>query len=145
MFGLLAGGLLTDQCSRRFGVRVGRLIPLVGTRFLAGVLFLCCTGTSDLKYLVLLLGLMTFTTDAGLPAMWAWSQDVGGRRVASVLGWANMWGNFGAALQPTVMGFVLKTYDTNHDYHEGFQISAAAFMLAGVLALGINAAKPVEK
>ena len=143
MFGLLAGGFLTDLCTKWSGVRLGRLLPIVCTRFLAGTMFLCCLFTSDLRILVILLGLMAFTTDAGLPAIWAWSQDVGGRRIASVLGWANMWGNFGAALQPMIIAYVLAKYDLQHNYHAGFILSTAAFMLAGVLALGINAAKPV--
>ena len=145
MFGLLAGGVLTDVCTRRFGVRLGRLIPIVGTRLLAGGLFFGCLLTNELWLLVPLIGLATFATDSGVPAMWTYSQDVGGRRIASVLAWANMWGNFGAALQPRIFGWVLKTYDVNHDYAEGFLLSGAAFVVAGLLAVGINAARPLER
>jgi len=145
MFGMLAGGFFTDFCARRFGVRLGRLIPLVSTRFLAGIMFFLCIFMPDMWSVVVLLGLMAFTSDAGVPSMWAFAQDVGGRRTASVLGWANMWGNFGAAVQGSLVALLLKQYDTNNDYQEGFLVSGFAFILAGVLGLGINAAKPVDR
>jgi MFS family permease len=141
---LLIGGYLTDLCTRRLGVRYGRLVPMVSTRFLAAGIFLACLGTDNLTVLVVLLGLMIFFNDAGLPSMWAWAQDVGGRQVAPILGWANMWGNFGAALQPQLLLWV-KGYDANGDSKEAFIASSIAFALSGVLALGINCEKPVVK
>ena len=89
------------------------------------------------------LGLMVFSTDFGLPAVWAWAQDVGGKSVAPIFGWANMWGNFGAALQPMIAAYILSQFDTNHDQKEVFMACAVAFTLAGVLSFGINASKPV--
>ena len=143
-FGLISGGFFTDACSGWWGVRIGRLVPIVSTRFLAAGCFLLCLTTSDPWLLAVYLGLMTFSSDAGLPAVWAWSQDVGGRQVAPILGWANMWGNFGAALQPRLILLVTNDrFDTNGDYHEAFYLSAGAFALAGLLSFGINAAKPV--
>ena len=38
---------------------------------------------------------------------------------------------------------MLKSYDTNHDFHEGVWMCATAFVLAGVFALFVNAEKPV--
>ena len=39
----------------------------------------------------------------------------------------------------------LLLYDTNHDYHEGVWLCAAAFVLAGAFALFVNADKPVTQ
>jgi MFS family permease len=144
-FGLLIGGLLTDLSMRKFGVRLGRLIPMSSTRFLAAALMLLCIRAENPWMIALCLGLMTFATDAGLPAMWAWAQDVGGRQVAPIMGWANMWGNFGAALQPIVNGWIVATFDKNKDWQESLIACAIAFALSGVLSLGINAAKPVVR
>jgi MFS family permease len=141
---LLVGGYLTDLCTRRLGVRYGRLVPMVSTRFLAAGIFLSCLGTDNLTILVVLLGLMIFFNDAGLPSMWAWAQDVGGRQVAPILGWANMWGNFGAALQPLLL-LLVKQIDANKDGREAFIASSIAFALSGVLALGVNCEKPVVR
>ena len=140
---LLVGGFLTDLCTRWLGVRWGRLVPMISTRFLAGATFLACLWTDQLSVLVVLLGLMIFWNDAGLPSMWAWAQDVGGRQVAPILGWANMFGNFGAAVQPLLLLGITRYLDTNHDGREAFIASSLAFFVSGVLCFGINCEKPV--
>jgi MFS family permease len=143
--GLIAGGFVTDICGRVLGVRLGRMLPIALTRFLAAAFFLLCLTTTNSWMLAGFLGLMAFCTDAGIPATWAYAQDVGGQQIAPILGWANMWGNFGAALQPQIISLVNQQWDTNGDYHEAFLVSAGAFALAGLLSLGINAARPVVK
>jgi len=143
--GLLVGGLVTDACTRRMGRRLGRLLPMTITRFLCAGLFLACLGIENPWIFAVCLGAMTFSADSSLPAQWAWAQDVGGRHVAPLFGWANMWGNFGAALQPMVNGWVLATFDTGHDWRPSFVACAVAFSLAGVFALGIDAGKAVER
>jgi MFS family permease len=144
LFGLLLGGLITDTLTQKYGLRLGRLLPLSVTRFVSAAMGLACIYVPNPWVLAVCLGLMVFSTDAGLPAVWAWAQDVGGRNVAPIFGWANMWGNFGAALQATVSGWVLATFDQNGDQKELFVACAIAFVLAGVLSFGINAAKRVE-
>jgi MFS family permease len=88
-------------------------------------------------------GLAAFFGDIGLPAMWTTMQDISGKNQAQLFGWSNMWGNFGAAIMPMLFTLVLKSYDTNHDFHEGVWMCATAFVLAGVFALFVNAEKPV--
>lgn len=143
--GLLIGGVLTDAATRRLGIRWGRRGPIVVTRFLAAGTLALCLVTGNLWISAVLLGLMIFWNDAGVPAMWAYAQDVGGKHVAPIMGWANMWGNFGAALQPTLLVWVATHLDANRDGKEAFLVSSGAFALAGFLALGINAEKPVVK
>ncbi len=144
LFGLLLGGLLTDLLTRKFGLRLGRLLPLSITRFVSAAMCLACLWARNPWVLAVCLGLMVFSTDSGLPAAWAWAQDVGGRNVAPIFGWANMWGNFGAALQANLAGWLLATFDQRGDQRVLFIACAIAFALAGVLSFGINAAKKVE-
>jgi MFS family permease len=143
LFGLLLGGLTTDLLTRKFGLRLGRLLPLSVTRFVSAALCVACLYVENPWLLAICLGLMVFSTDSSLPAVWAWAQDVGGRNVAPIFGWANMWGNFGAALQANLAGWVLTTFDTNGDQKELFLACAIAFTLAGFLSFGINAARTV--
>jgi MFS family permease len=143
LFGLLLGGLVTDLLTRKFGLRLGRLLPLSITRFVSAGMCVACLFVQSPWLLAVCLGLMVFSTDSGLPAFWAWAQDVGGRNVAPIFGWANMWGNFGAALQANLAGWLLVTFDKNGDQHELFIACAVAFTLAGVLSFGINASKRV--
>ncbi len=143
LFGLLLGGFATDHLTKRFGLRLGRLLPLSATRFVSAALCVACVYVQSPWLLAVCLGLMVFSTDAALPAVWAWAQDVGGRNVAPIFGWANMWGNFGAALQATLAGWVLTTFDRNGDQNELFLACAIAFALAGLLSFGINATRVV--
>jgi MFS family permease len=141
--GLPLGGLLTDLCTRKLGLRLGRLIPLAATRFMAAGAYLAALCFDSPWAVAAAFGLVAFSTDMGLPATWACMQDIGGRHTAPIFGWANMWGNFGAALQPVMMAWVLRTFDGNHDWRAGLLFSCGAFVVSGVCAFGINAAAQV--
>jgi MFS family permease len=143
--GLLVGGVLTDLCTRRLGARLGRLIPLAGTRFVAALAYLAALWCESPWALAAVFGLVACATDMGLPATWAYIQDVGGRHVAPIFGWANMCGNLGAALAPKLLPWVNAGWDRNGDWQEALLVCAGAFLLSGVMALGINAALPVVR
>ena len=76
--GTLVGGLYTDWCTRKFGVRLGRMIPWVSTRMFAACGFVLAMFAHQPWALVLAFALVAFASDAGLGATWAWAQDVGG-------------------------------------------------------------------
>lgn len=144
LVGTLVGGLFTDACARRLGVRLGRMVPWVGTRMLAACGYLIAMQVQQPWALALAFGLVSFSSDAGLPATWAWASDVGGRNVAPIFGWGNMWGNFGAALQPLIFGWVLLNHNATGDWHNALLVGFAAYVISGLCALGINSARPVK-
>ncbi len=144
IFGLVLGGLFTDLLTRKFGLRMGRLLPLSVSRFVAAGMCIVCIWVQNPWLLAVSLGLMVFATDSSLPATWAWAQDVGGRNVAPIFGWANMWGNFGAAIQASLAVWLIKTFDKDQNQQVLFIACACAFTLAGFLSFGINAAKQVK-
>ena len=137
------GGLLTDVLTRRLGRRLGRLLPLSVTKFAAAACYVLALWMDSPWTMAIAFGLVAFFADIGLPAMWTTMQDISGRYQAQLFGWSNMWGNFGAAIQPVLFTAVLAAYDRNHDYSEGVWLCAAAFVLAGAFALFVNAEKPV--
>ena len=141
------GGMMTDVFARRFGLRFGRMLLLSVTRFMAAGCYLLALWVDPANYwlMALFFGAVAFSADLSLPATWATMQDISGKHQAQLFGWANMWGNFGAALQPILFAYVLKTFDVNHDYREGILLCAGVFTIAGFVALGINAQKPVVK
>jgi hypothetical protein len=63
---------------------------------------------------------------------------VGGRYVGAVLGWNNMWGNFGAAVAPWVLAKII-----NVGWDEMFLACAGAYLLSGLVSLGVDASKPI--
>jgi nitrate/nitrite transporter NarK len=137
------GGMATDYLSRKLGRRLGQMLPMSVTKFIAAGFYLVALRMESLWAVAVAFGMVTFFVDFGLPAMWTTMQDISGRHQAQLFGWANMWGNFGAGIQPVLMTTVLRTHDTNHDFHEGVWLCAGALVAAGVLSLLVNAERPV--
>ncbi len=145
IFGLIVGGFFTDACVRKWGVRWGRIIPLAGSRFLAAGFYLLGLYLENPWVLMVAFGLVAFTTDFGLPALWAGLQEMCGRHTPPLFGWANMWGNLGAAIGTWVLPMVIVKWDTNGDWEEGLIFCAIAFALSGLFCLGFNAEQRVEE
>ncbi len=144
--GMLLGGWCLDAATRRFGLRRGRVIMLCGPRIAVALAFFACTSVNSSLQATLFLAVVGLATDLSISAMWAYGQDVGGRHVGSVVGWANMWGNLGAALSPIVFGGLARIYV--EDIELGWQVAFAACgvlqLMAAAAALGINAARPLS-
>ena len=139
MGGQFAGGWLTDRLTRGLGLRLGRCLPISLSRFVAMAAFLLCPLLRSPWAVTAALAVVALATDLGTPATWAYCQDVGGRDVGSVLGWGNMWGNLASALSPPVLSAIAVAWG----WPALFVACAAAFLLAGVTALGIDATAPV--
>ncbi len=139
MLGMLLGGPLADRAVQRWGLRLGRAMPLAGSRFLAALGYLGVLWFDDPWAETACFALVALATDLGVPACWAYMQDVGGKLVGMILGWGNMWGNLGAALSPVLVGAVLRRWDTNGDWSEAMWVMLAAFVVSGLAALGVDA------
>jgi sugar phosphate permease len=139
MVGMFTGGWLTDRLTRWFGLRWGRCLPMTLTRFVAVAAYVACIWLRSPWPVTAALAVVAVATDLGTPAVWAFMQDVGGRHVGSVLGWGNMWGNFGAALSPYVLIVVVKTWG----WDTLFLTCAGAYLVAGIAAIGVNATIPI--
>ena len=148
--GMLSGGRLTDKMALWMGVRWGRGLPMMLTRFTAAlgyflVLWLAMLpeGSASPWFFVAAFSLVAFSTDMGTAATWAFNQDVGGRYVGSILGWGNMWGNLGAAVSPLVYNYFLGENPALEDWNAMFLVCALAFVFSGLCGLGIDASKPI--
>lgn len=138
--GMLGGGWVTDRLIRRLGRRWGRAVPMAGSRGLVGLAYLACPFAPDAETVTALLCVVAFATDLGVAPLWAYCQDIGGRHVGAVLGWANMWGNLGAFAAPKVLPWLRDVggWDT------AFGVCAGMQALAAVAAVGIDAARPIR-
>jgi MFS family permease len=145
MVGMLVGGRLTDWTTARFGLRWGRIMLLVASRFIAAGAFMAIARAPSAWAATAAFGLVAFSTDLGVAGSWAYMQDVGGRHVGSILGWGNMWGNFGAALSAPFLGWVGRHFDANGDWEELFFVCALSFVISGLASLGIDATKPIAR
>lgn len=143
--GMLLGGPFTDVLARRLGLRWGRALPLALSRFVAMGAYVACLFEPSPWVAIGLFSLVAIATDFGVPAIWAFNQDVGGRHVGSILGFGNMCGNFGAAVAPSIMIFLVEGYSSkgSPNWTMAFVACAAAFLLSGVSGLFINASIPI--
>ena len=101
--------------------------------------FLACLTLDSPEAITAALALVAFSTDLGTPALWAYMQDAGGKHVGSVLGWGNMWGNLGAAASP----LALEAMRHALGWQGVFLTCAAAFLVSGISAAGIDATVPI--
>lgn len=136
LFGMMLGGALTDGLVKIVGLRWGRALPISLSRFLGMAAYVVCLFEPSAWVAVAMFSVVSFATNLGTGASWAFTQDVGGRYVGSVLGWGNMWGNFGAAIGPPLL---LWMAGEGQNWEVAFITSGIAFLLAGIAALGINA------
>lgn len=143
VIGMLMGGPLTDSLRIRIGLRWGRALPMGLTRFGAVIAFIGLITAKDPWVATFWACLASYFADLGIAASWAFVQDAGGRAVGVILGWGNMWGNFGAAVFPLVRAKVLSENPTPAEYNNVFLVCAAAFIVSGVAALFIDARKPI--
>lgn len=146
---LIVGGWWTDRMTKSLGQRWGRCLPLVLTRFVAAAAFLAVPFADNAWTIVLLLGAVAFFSDLGVPAIWAYDMDVGGRNVGFVLGWGNMWGNLGAALSPIALNLVVQHFLAQGEtvkfaWDAVFWTCGGVFALVGIASLWVDATKRVQ-
>ena len=138
--GILAGGWTADRVTSRFGLR-WRTAPIVGGRVLAMSAYIAVLFAPSAMFAVIAFSCIALCNDFTNPSSWAYKQDVGGKHVGSIHGWANMWGNFGAASSPIVLERVISMYGWNGAFIAG----AAAFLIAGLAAAGVDARIPIVR
>ena len=150
---MIVGGAWTDWMTKKYGNYWGRCFPLGSTRLLAACMFVACIFLDDPWHITYVLCAFSVISDMGLPAIWAYNLDVGGKNVGLVLGWGNMWGNLGAAVSPMLLGFVLREF-VNFDgaytieqakavYHAVFATCAAVFFVIGLVSFAVDARKKI--
>lgn len=128
MFGVLGsiiGGILADILRRKFGPIWGRRIPGIVSGFIAAAIYVVALFTENVWVFLGLMSIIYFLTDLGLGALWATYQDFGGKYVSSVLGFANMCGNLGAAAFAIVIGYLAEA----DRWPVVFMLSSGSFLI----------------
>ena len=138
-FGTIGGGWLTDWLTRRQGKRIGRSIPAGALKIPCALALLAVPWLPDVWTVVFALAFMAVCQDAGIPSAWAFAQDTGGDQAATVIGWANMWGNFGAAFATPVLGLLGAKLGWDFVMFAG----AFAFVMSGTFGMLMNATVPL--
>jgi MFS transporter, ACS family, glucarate transporter len=138
--GMLVGGRLTDALTIALGRRWGRALPIGLTQYGCAAACLACLWLDTPWGIVAALSVMSAAVDLGVPAIWAFVQDVGGRHTGAALGYGNMWGNLGAAVSPVLLSQV----EVRGGWSAVFVTCAVAFAVAATAGLLIDARRPLE-
>jgi ACS family glucarate transporter-like MFS transporter len=134
MGGCLAGGVATDWLMKRVGLRWGRRIPGIVAHAGAAIGLAGCWFLDNASGIVALLIVASFLGDFALGAVWATFQDIGGPYAGTVLGFANMCGNIGAAVAISVIGRLVEGYG----WPATFIMASSAYLLASIAWLGVD-------
>jgi sugar phosphate permease len=137
--GGMCGGRATDVLVRRYGRAWGRRLPGMFSGLIVAALYLLVPQLTGLWTFIAVMIVIAFVIDFGLGATWASYQDIGGKHVASVLGFGNMWGNLAAAL----FGWQIGNLAENGWWNSVFYISAAAMLLGAGGWLLFDATRPI--
>lgn len=142
--GMLFGGWWCDLLTRRFGQRWGRRLPFVTAGSVCVVAYLLCPIIGSPIAVAAACSVVAFASDSVGAAVWAIGQDIGGRHVATTIGWSNMWGNFGAAAVAKVIPLVLATRLHYADWREIFWLCAGGFVLLGLAPLLVDSTRTLN-
>jgi MFS family permease len=137
--GMILGGLVTDAARRRFGPRWGRSLPIAAMMACCAAMCGVVSSSPGLWVAVGALAVMAMCQDLGIPSVWAYAQDVGGRSSGAALGFGNMLGNLGAALSPVLLGAVSRA----GGWEAAFALCAACYATACACGLTLDASRPV--
>lgn len=154
--GIVFGGPWTDRWTAWKGRKWGRRGPIACSRFLAvfGYLLVLAViwevfgpreSLTAIWVAVAGLSVVAIATDLGVPATWAFAQDVGGKHTSSVLGWANMWGNIGAAVFSLFSEMILGKTPGLTQWTLLCVGCAAAFVISGFGACLMDASRPLDE
>jgi MFS family permease len=130
-----AGGMLSDSLVRRSGRRrLGRAVfPMCGC-LIAAAAMLAIPHAKTLQSATILMCIASAAFDFGQAANWASIVDMGGRNAGVAMGFINMVGCLGNAVQPYVGAKVFNAFG----WDVLFVVYAAAFLLAMMTWLIIN-------
>jgi sugar phosphate permease len=137
--GTFCGGIFADVMYKSLGPRWGRALPIGAVLFLCTATYGIATRMPTAWGVIAALTVMSILVDLGIPSIWAFAQDVGGRQVGAALGWGNMWGNLGAAVSPVALQLLRDRYG----WDVAFAVCAVCFLCGAGTGLNLNALIPV--
>jgi ACS family glucarate transporter-like MFS transporter len=137
----VGGGWLTDQLSRRYGLRVGRC-------HLGFAAFLTCAGLVFGSTLPLpavakavLLALALASADLALGACWAVPIDIAPDHAGVITGCMNTLGNLGGLVGPIVVGIAVDRWQS---WTFPFYVTAVVYACGALAWLAIDPLSPIQ-
>ena len=141
--GCIVSGFLNPLVARWTGsvFRARRLIAFAGTAG-AFLMMLLHAALRDPLLAMLAMGMASFFNDILMPGSWGACMDVGGKYAGTLSGSMNMMGNFGSAVSPLALGYLMQLTGS---WQLSLYSMAAAYVLAGLSWLFIDPVTPLEE
>lgn len=134
--GCFIGGVLAKRLAKGSSVsRPRRVIGVVGMLG-AGALIFVATQLQNPTLVMLAMGFSGFFNDLSMPCAWGACGDIGGKLAGSVSGSMNMMGNFGGALAPVAVVWILET--ANNDWNVPLYVAAATYGISALCWMFID-------
>ncbi len=141
--GSVFSGFITPYVARSLGsiAKARRVLAFIGF-VAAGAFLVLSTRLGNPVAAMLAMGCASFANDLSMPGSWGACMDVGGRFAGTLSGTMNMMGNFGSAVSPIAIGWILASSGGN--WNLTFYASAAVYVLGGVCWLFLDPVTPLE-
>lgn len=137
VFGIIAGGFLSDRLARRYSLRIARCSIGAVSLVVSGVCLLTATVTADNWSAVMLLSGGLAIMNAMVPVAWSVCVDIGGEHSGAVSGAMNMAGQAGSFVSSVAFGYLVQYFG---NYDTALMPLAAMLILSGVLFAAIDPA-----
>ena len=141
--GCIVSGFLNPLVARWTGsvFRARRLIAFAGTAG-AFLMMLLHAALRDPLLAMLAMGMASFFNDILMPGSWGACMDVGGKYAGTLSGSMNMMGNFGSAVSPLALGYLMQLTGS---WQLSLYSMAFAYVLAGLSWVFIDPVTPLEE
>jgi nitrate/nitrite transporter NarK len=107
--GSLIGGMLSDAILIRTGSRrLARQVLAATCMAICALLIFAATELRDATWAVVVISVGSFCSAIGGPCAYTVTIDLGGKQIATVFGAMNMTGNFGAAVSPFAIAWLVE-------------------------------------
>ena len=125
------GGRLTDYLTRRFGLKIGRSVGVIGMPA-SGLILLGIASTKNSILAAVLFVFAAGLADLCTSACWTMCHDVAGDAAGLATGAMNTFGNLGGAISPLVVGYTVQWWGA---WSTPVFVTAGVCMLAGLFTL----------
>lgn len=140
MIGNISGGYLTDNLSKKYGLKIGRRIMGVGGLALSSVFMFLAAFIPGKMQVFVFLSLCFGVIDMMLPSAWAVCLDVGKKFGGAISGAMNTAGNIGGFACASLFGYLVKATD---NYNFPLFIIAGMLVISALLFSRIDASKSI--
>lgn len=142
MIGNIAGGILSDKLSVKYGLRTGRRLLGTGALAVSAVCMFLAGFIPGKLQVFIFLSLCFGVIDLMLPSAWAICTDIGRTFAGAVSGAMNTAGNIGGFICAAVFGYVV---DATGNYNVPLYVIAGMLLVSSLLFLNLDPSKPLAE